>query len=358
MRLDRCLASSLVLVALFASPPSAGAANPLTVGNGTAASCTETALQFALAFAAIHGGGTIKFNCGRAPVIITLTDTLTIPNNTTIDGGGLITLSRSSTSLVEDLILVDHSSTAILKSLAFNRAGNTAGFALFSEGTLTIKDSTFSENFVTVLNEGTLTVISTTFSDNGSFVAVGAIWNKGTLHVKNSLFSHNVAGSGGGILSDGTLSVENSTFVQNEGDGGFGSGGAIVNAFGTATIKTSWFSRNDAAAGGAIANFAALTVKNTVFDGIGAGPSNIVNAMAGGGIFNGGEATVSNSLFVGNVASIFGGAVFNHGALSVSNSTITGNTAGVDGGGIYTCVAGDPAFFCFDVGSLELKTPS
>jgi len=173
-------------------------------------------LQFALAFAAIHGGGTIKFNCGRAPVIITLTDTLTIPNNTTIDGGGLITLSRSSTSLVEDLILVDHGSTAILKSLAFNRAGNTAGFALFSEGTLTIKDSTFSENFVTVLNEGTLTVISTTFSDNGSFVAVGAIWNKGTLHVKNSLFSHNVAGSGGGILSDGTLSVENSTFVQNE----------------------------------------------------------------------------------------------------------------------------------------------
>ena len=100
MRLDRCLASSLVLVALFASPPSAGAANPLTVGNGTAASCTETALQFALAFAAIHGGGTIKFNCGRAPVIITLTDTLTIPNNTTIDGGGLITLSRSSTSLL------------------------------------------------------------------------------------------------------------------------------------------------------------------------------------------------------------------------------------------------------------------
>src|SRR3989442_11315302 len=103
MRLDRCLASSLVLVALFASPPSAGAANPLTVGNGTAASCTETALQFALAFAAIHGGGTIKFNCGRAPVIITLTDTLKIPNKT-IDGGGLITLSRSTTSLVEDLI--------------------------------------------------------------------------------------------------------------------------------------------------------------------------------------------------------------------------------------------------------------
>jgi len=353
MRLDGHLARLSVVIALLALSQSATAAQSLFVGNGTPASCTEAALKQALAAAAGSGGGTIRFKCGRRPVTITLAEPVTVPHHTTIDGGGMITLSR--TGVVEDLILVNRGSVVILTDLMFDQAGGVAGFALVNEGTLSVKDSTFSNNFVTVLNDGTLTVINSTFSDNGAFVTPGAIWNRGTLTVKGSLFSDNQAGGGGGIFNDGTLAVEASTFVHNEGDGGFGAGGAIVNSFGrTATIKTSFFFRNDAALGGSIANAGTLRVTNTVFDGIGAGPSNFVNAVAGGGIYNSGEATVSRSLFVGNVAG-WGGAVFTLGALSISNSIITGNTAGVDGGGVYTCVAGDPAFFCSGhVGSLDL----
>src|SRR5262245_4419216 len=58
------------------------------VGTGSAASCTEAALDAALA-----GGGLVTFNCGPVPVTITITISKTIASNTTIDGGSLITIS-------------------------------------------------------------------------------------------------------------------------------------------------------------------------------------------------------------------------------------------------------------------------
>ena len=62
------------------------------VGSGTPESCTSDA-----AIAAIAAGGVITFNCGPDPVMITLTETAKIFNNTgpeiVIDGGGLVTLS-------------------------------------------------------------------------------------------------------------------------------------------------------------------------------------------------------------------------------------------------------------------------
>ena len=60
------------------------------VGNGTPASCTEAALD-----AALNGGGMVTFNCGPDPVTITLTaeKVITAETTTTVDGGGLVTLS-------------------------------------------------------------------------------------------------------------------------------------------------------------------------------------------------------------------------------------------------------------------------
>ncbi len=58
------------------------------VGNGTAASCTETAFADALAV-----GGNITFNCGAAPATIVFTFFKMVLTSATIDGGGLITLS-------------------------------------------------------------------------------------------------------------------------------------------------------------------------------------------------------------------------------------------------------------------------
>jgi hypothetical protein len=57
------------------------------VGTGTAGSCTEAALDAALA-----GGGMVTFDWGAQPVTIVLTQQKTISSDTTVDGGGLVTL--------------------------------------------------------------------------------------------------------------------------------------------------------------------------------------------------------------------------------------------------------------------------
>src|SRR4030095_4473751 len=110
----------LLAVVLSALPQSGLAAPPIIVGDGTPASCTETALQNALA-AAQSGGGTVKFECGGAPVTIVLTTTLTVPNNTTINGGEKITLSGP---VIGYLIVVEQQTVAALKSLTIT---NVAG---------------------------------------------------------------------------------------------------------------------------------------------------------------------------------------------------------------------------------------
>jgi len=68
------------------------AAPDQVVGNGTPESCTGAAFV-----AAVAAGGVITFDCGPDPVIITLSETAKIFNNTgpeiVIDGGGLVALS-------------------------------------------------------------------------------------------------------------------------------------------------------------------------------------------------------------------------------------------------------------------------
>ena len=58
-------------------------------GNGTAASCTQAALQ-----ALLNAGGYIVCNCGPAPYTLTLTSPLQVPNQRVVlDGLGRLTLS-------------------------------------------------------------------------------------------------------------------------------------------------------------------------------------------------------------------------------------------------------------------------
>jgi hypothetical protein len=86
-RMRRVLSVTLIVIQLAAhsAPRSVQAAG--VVGNGTAASCTESALAAALA-----GGGAIRFNCGPAPITIPITRTAEIAAPTEIDGGGRVTL--------------------------------------------------------------------------------------------------------------------------------------------------------------------------------------------------------------------------------------------------------------------------
>src|SRR4051812_24682321 len=79
------IAVLLAALALAAGPHIASAGG--TVGNGTPSDCTDASFN-----AALVGGGTVTFNCGPDPLTIVIA-AKTIAANTTIDGGGKLTLS-------------------------------------------------------------------------------------------------------------------------------------------------------------------------------------------------------------------------------------------------------------------------
>ena len=180
-------------------------------------------------------------------------------------------------------------------------------------GMVTVIGSTFSSNFaneggaIRNTGNGTMTVSDCTFSDNYTINSDGgAITNDigATMTISNSTFSDNSAiYSGGGIVNEGRLTISASTFSQNHAN----TGGAIDN-FGTGTL--------------AISN-STLSGNSTVFEN--------TTGYAGGGIYNDGTLTISNSTISGNNSAPLGGGIFNTGSsgssLTINNSIIAGNTA-------------------------------
>ena len=334
MRLDGRLPGLLLLVVLLVLPRPALADKPIIVGDGTAASCTEAALANALAVAASVGGGRTQFHCGDAPATITVATTLVIPNNTTINGGGTITLL--GTNRLATVFSVAGNTTVALKGLIFSNACQPFCFlgAVKNEGTITVDNTTFSDIVAeggfsppggaggAFINFGTAIVNNSVFLRILGFENAGAILNVGTLTVNNSSFSQNDTDCcGAAILNLGTATVNNSTFVDSFLVGGLG--GAIYNA-GTLTVKNCSFSDTfGTAAGGGIYSFGTLAVQNSTFSHttahLGAG---------GGGIYiAGGSASVRNSEFFENEAATVGGAIANYGTLELVNSTVSDNKA-------------------------------
>jgi CSLREA domain-containing protein len=207
---------------------------------------------------------------------------------------------------------------------------------------------------------GNLTLNNVTVSDNNGDDGSGIDNNDGTLTVNNSTFSNNATDTsddGGAIRSSGTLVVTNSIFTNNSADV---EGGAIAVTGGSATISGSTFTGNDALTGGAISFGGNGTVTNSTFSGntaidfggaiynesvslwIEGSTLNGNSADDGGGLFNADSTDISNTTISGNTADFDGGGVY-HGAdvghLSLANVTIFGNTAGLSegvGGGVYS----------------------
>jgi len=292
----RCSGLGLaLLLSCLTLPPSALAC---VVGTGTGASCTEAGLN-----ACLPGGGsfdgTVTFNCGGAATI-TVTSTKTISADTTIDGGGLITISGGNSVGVFSVntgVKFTVQNLTIANGLK-NIAGNPGGGGIFSNGgTLTVTNSTFSGNSASgggisgagidgggILYLGALTVTNSTFSGNRASRSGGGIFNYGdlgTLTVTNSTFSGNSAGEdGGGIASNGgTLTVTNSTFSGNSAD--TGDGGGIHSKAVTLTVTNSTFSGNSAHNGGGGIS-GTVTVTNTIVANSTSG-SNCAGAVTDGG---------------------------------------------------------------------------
>lgn len=208
----------LVLLALVvpASPAHAG---------GIVSICDETHLLAALA-----GGGTVTFACSGT---ITLTDTIPVAADMTIDGSGQ-TVTISGNSAVRTVYV----NSGVTLNLNYLTIANSADSGIYNHGGIvTVSHSTFSDNRASggggggiYNNNGTLIVSHSTFVRNRTDGGGGGIFNDddGRLTVSNSSFSGNSASSGGGIANDtaSTLTVSNSTFTGNSAST---SGGGIYN---------------------------------------------------------------------------------------------------------------------------------
>jgi predicted outer membrane repeat protein len=271
------------------------------VGNGTPASCTETALGNALS-----GGGTVTFNCGAYPKTIKITFAKQIAANTTLDGGNKITLKAINAYHFQ----VFNGYTFTIKNIKLTNGSSAGGGSIQNFGTTSAINVTFQNNTATGVSTG------------------GAVYNNGTFKAKNSTFTSNKAANGGAIYNDGgTVVVRASTLTGNQAVADTLYGGAIANNAGTLRIKGSTFFGNLAKEGGALYTEFGTTnvIKKSTFD------SN-QSTDSGGAINNLGNTTIAASVIKNNIAGNTGGGISHGGTLTMQTTTVSGNHASSGGG--------------------------
>ena len=270
---------------------------PVARSGGVVSSCDEASL-----LTAVSGGGLVTFTCSGT---ITLTATITIFADTTIDGTGR-NVTISGGNAVQVFIVPAGVKLNLEKITIANGNTSQSGGGIFNDGgSLTVSNSTFTGNRA-----------SGSFSDGGGIA--------GTVIVANSKFIDNSATRGGGAIAGAALTISNSTFTDNTASQGGG-----IWCFGPLnTLANSAFNGNSAVGvGGGIDNNGTLTVINSTFTDNSA-PS------GGGGIYDdfGDSSTVTNSTFSGNSsAGVFGsGAIFSYGSdqLTLGNNIIANSPSG------------------------------
>jgi hypothetical protein len=261
------------------------AGNTNVVGDGTPASCTESAFE-----AAIAAGGIVTFQCGPSPYKLILSSTKSVTQDTVIDGGNLVTLDGGGQ--VRQLLL------------------NTNNFEATTP-TLTLQNITLANGHGTD-NAGT-----------GAPTGGGAVYRYG-----------------------GTLNVIHSQFINNIGPatGQDSAGGAIYSVgVGTTTVVGSTFQGNQASDGGALGNLGASvdlvndTIQGNQATGTGGNPGDGGN---GGGIYMDGAhivITMCGTHIDSNQGNAYGGGLFFvddalAGTAAIDQSSFDGNSTAFAGG--------------------------
>src|SRR6266850_805959 len=357
----------------------------VTVGSGTAASCTETALANALA-----KGGVIRFNCGGAATItLTSQKTLRTNVNTTLDGQGKITLDGRGTTRLLYYSSPNFQATKTVVTIQNLTLQNGAASgtpipvapAPCSQGT-----KNDGGGAAIYIRDGILRVWNTTFKNNegatlGPDVGGGAIYSLGSLGttIVGSTFQSNRAANGGAIGSLwGNLSIYNSQFSSNQAtgnganginsacpvgggqSGNGGNGGAVVidgaETF-AVTVCGSTFTSNSGgtgALGGAIFRTPDGAIQTTTIDRSSFIGNISQKGLGGSIVLYGNGGALQNVTFEGNQASggsgYFGAAIAGGTTLSISNTLFSDNTT-KDCGSPMACAASS------STGSHNLQWP-
>ena len=187
-----------------------------------------------------------------------------------------------------------------------------------------------------VRNEGSLTIDNSTFSNNISSFGGGVMAEYIAADIsQNTVFQNNTAFAAGGLyilFSDGV--VEDTVFENNEatGFGGDGYGGGIASSYqSTLDLRNSQVISNYGGYGGGLYTFdAMIQVDNTLF------ASNEAS-IEGGGIKANEFVTldVMSTTIEGNVAPVGGGVHVYSSTVGITESTIQQNNAAQAGGGVF-----------------------
>lgn len=299
-----------------------------TVGTGTAASCTEVALDSALS-----GGGLVDFDCGGTDHTIVISSTKSIAENTTIEGNGQITISGDERVQV---FTVESGVTLIIERMTIAEgytASYPGGGAVRSNGELHVRYSQFTDNrsdvfggAVNVSGNGSATINATTFRGNesgwGGAISVG----DAEVYVEDSEFIQNAARAEGGAINifDGALNVDHSSFYENTCIGCAGGAIRIRNDAGSASIANSTFARNVAGTGGAIFTVGTLEITNSTLSG-----NEALDHEAGGLWVGRGMTTLTDSTLSENIANEKGGGIYvtAAGYIDLANNIVANNIA-------------------------------
>jgi hypothetical protein len=217
-------------------------------------------------------------------------------------------------------ITVNSGVTVIVEHFAVQHGFASDGGGIHNDGTLTMNQSTISENTANsegggIRSTGRLILIASRVNDNIGDSGGGILNESGQVTIDDSTVIDNAAGwRGGGLYSTGTVSLDNSTVSGNTS----GFGGGILNG-GTLALNNSVVFGNGTDSG--IYNWGGNVILN----------NSTVNSNTGTGIYNLGTLALDNSTVSGNGPD---GGIYNSGPAILNNSTISGNTAS-EGGGIY-----------------------
>lgn len=303
------------------SSPLLNMTGAVNFGDGTAASCTQAALQ-----ALITAGGKINFNGGSAPFTLTLTSTLEVPSRkeVIIDGKGLLTISGNN----------------LVRIFNKDAPANQGEGTLFGVQNMKLINGKASDRLggAAILGNyfGSLKVINVTFDNNQSQLshpdACGAVHTGGYKEVlfSNCVFTSNKGANGGAVGTIGSSSeFINCKFENNKATG---TGGTGTSASGLGGIGGAVY--NDGVNQNGVNNYIKMCgctfINNTA--GHEAGALSVIFYAGQGSVM-----AMDKCSFEGNSCSPDKGGAFYfmNGNISVANSTFADNSSAAVGGAIW-----------------------
>ncbi len=265
------------------------------------------------------GGGLRVGEHSNGDASLTLND-VTLSANAAHDGSGVATDSAASTLTLNRVNVLDN--------IASPAGGSEGGGVNERGGTVAINNSLIRGNHAAsgggvtddgfdASTHGTITITDTTVTENVGTGQGGGVEETGTgnVTITRSTVSKNTSGEGAGVVEDGagTVTVIDSTIRENSATAGFNDGGGVLrDGGGNVTIQGS------------------LIVGNTGTTGAG------IQDFGGAGTF-----AVTNSTLTGNHASTRGGAIQTDGAgaISLTNVTLKDNVSDAGAHEIDNCSA-------------------